>query len=146
MNRSRRLEPFARLADQRQQGAARSLQQSQEELARYRQRLQELQAYRAEYLGRFKNIGKTGSSADYIKRFINFLAKVEDGIRQLESLIGLTEGRCDQRREEWLAARARFQTLDEVIGRYRNAEEQDRLRREQRESDERGQRGPLRSP
>jgi flagellar FliJ protein len=146
VNRSTRLGPFARLANQRQQGAARSLHESQEELARYRQRLQELRTYRAEYCGRFQDIAKTGSSAEHIKRFVNFIAKIDDGIRQLESLIGLAQGRCEQHREEWLAARSRFRALDEVITRYRSDEAADSLRREQRESDERGQRGSPANP
>lgn len=142
MNRSTRLEPFARLADQRQQGAARSLQASREELARYEDRLQELRAYRNEYASRFQKLGKAGSSGENIKRFLGFIAQVDEGIRQLESLIPLARGRCDQRREEWLAARSRFRALDEVIARARTEEDRDRLRREQRESDERGQHGP----
>ncbi len=142
MNRSTRLEPFARLADQRQQGAARSLQASREELARYEARLQELRAYRGEYASRLQKLGKAGSSAENIKRFLHFIGQVDEGIRQLEALIPVAQGRCEQRRDEWLAARSRFRALDEVIVRARSEEDRDRLRREQRESDERGQHGP----
>ena len=142
MNRSTRLEPIARLADQRQEGAARSLREVQAELTRYGERLQDLQSYRADYVARLQTAGKTGISADYIKRFLGFLAQIDEGIRQLESLIALSRGRCDQRREEWLSARARFRALDEVITRCRSDEAQERLQREQRESDERGQRVP----
>ena len=142
MSRSTRLEPFARLADQRQQGAARSLQASREELVHYEARLGELKAYRAEYVERLQKIGKSGSSANNIKRFLAFISQVDEGVRQLESLIALTRGRFDQRREEWLAARSRFRVLDEVLTRARSEEDRNRLRSEQRESDERAAQVP----
>ena len=142
MNRSTRLEPFARLADQRQQGAARSLQASRDELAHYEARLGELKAYRSEYAERLNQLGKTGSSATHIKRFLDFIGQVDEGVRQLESLIALTRGRFDQRREDWLAARSRFRVLDEVLTRARSEEDRNRLRSEQRESDERAAQVP----
>ena len=142
MNRSTRLEPFARLADQRQQGAARSLQASRDELAHYEARLGELRAYRAEYAERLNKLGKAGSSATHIKRFLEFIRQVDEGVRQLESLIALSRGRFDQRREEWLAARSRFRVLDEVLTRARSEEDRNRQRGEQRESDDRSSQAP----
>jgi flagellar FliJ protein len=141
MNRSTRLEPFARIADQRQQGAARSLQESQAELERFRQRLQDLSGYRAEYAERLEKTCKAGSCADNIKRLLGFIAQLDHGIHELRSLIAMAEHRCDQRRSEWLATRARSRALDEVITRARSEEERGRLRREQRDTDERAQRG-----
>jgi flagellar export protein FliJ len=139
MDRSTRLEPFARLAEQREQGAARSLRESHAELSRYRQRLDELLGFQGEYGRRFENLCKTGCSAQEIKRFHRFLGQLDQGIRELRSLIALAEQRCEQRRGDWLATRARFRALDDVITRYRSAEVDHRLRRDQREADERAQ-------
>jgi flagellar FliJ protein len=140
VTRSSRLEPFARLAEQRQQGAARSLQESHAELSRYRGRLDDLIAYRAEYLGRLDKVCLSGGSAEHIKRFMSFLARLDEAIGELQAVIRLSEQRCERCRDEWLATRARFRALDEVITRFRGEEERHRLRREQRDADERAQR------
>ena len=121
----------------------RNLRESQGELARYRQRLEDLLAYRREYAERFDKAIETASNADTIKRFMIFIAQVDDGIQQLRRLIQISEQRCEERRDEWLARRARFRTLDEVITRYRGEEERHRVRREQRDADDQTQRpGP----
>jgi flagellar FliJ protein len=142
--RSRRLEPIAQLADHRQQGAARSLRQSQEELDGYRRRLAELTAYQAEYLERFEKLGKTGITANNLKRFQGFLGQLSEAIGNLQGLIHLAEGQVDRRREEWLVTRARYRALEEVIERFRAEESRHRVRRDQRDADERSQRGPQR--
>jgi flagellar FliJ protein len=136
VHRSTRLEPFARLAAQREEGAARSLRESHAELGRYRQRLEELLGYQGEYGKRFENVGKSGCSAQDLKHFFRFLDQLDQGIRELRSLIALAEQRCEQRRGDWLATRARFRALDEVISRYRTQEADRQSRREQRDADE----------
>lgn len=136
MTRSKRLKPIARIADHRQQDAARVFRESREELERYQLRLAELRGYRDEYLSRFHRTGNGGMGASQMKDYLVFLGKLDEAIRQLETLIAGSRQHCETRRDEWLASRSRFKALDEVISRHRSTERRQALRREQRESDE----------
>ncbi len=136
MTRSRRLQPIARIADRRQQDAARVLKESREELDRNETRLEDLRAYREEYRNRFNRTGIGGIGASRMKGYLAFLAKLDEAIHQLELLIAASEQHCEAKRDEWIASRARFKALDEVISRYRRAERRTQLRREQRNADE----------
>ncbi len=137
MNRSRRLQPIARIAERRQQDAARVLKESRDELDQNEARLEDLQAYREEYRNRLHRTGNGGIGASRMKGYLAFLGKLDEAIHQLETLIAAGRQQCEAKRDEWIASRARFKALDEVISRYRRAERRTQLRREQRNTDER---------
>jgi flagellar FliJ protein len=137
VTRARRLEPAARVADRAEQEAARRFSESREEAARQRERLADMQHYRAEYLQRMQQAATGGMAARRIKDTLGFLERLDETIRQLEGMVAGAERAAEQRRREWLARRARSQALDEVVARYRREEARDSLRREERESDER---------
>jgi flagellar FliJ protein len=136
VSRSKRLMPLAQIADRKQQDAARVFRQSRDELEGFEARLGELRGYREEYLGRFHRAGNGGLGAGQMKGYLVFLAKLDEAIRQLEALLAASRQQCETRRGEWVASRARFKALDEVIARYRSAERREMLRREQRNADE----------
>ncbi len=142
MNRSKRLEPLSKLADLKHQDAARIWQQSRDELGRLQQRLAEVRAYREEYLARFHRAGNTGMSADQMKDYRVFLARLEEAVEQMEQAVAYTSKDCEQQRAVWAATRARSRALDEVIAQRRSEEVLDGLRREQRAIDDQGRRGP----
>lgn len=139
MTRSQRLKPVARIADRKQQDAARLFRLSREELEHYRQRLVQMQLYRQDYLARFQESGSRGMSGEQVKDFQIFLGKLDDGISQLRSLIEDSTKSCEINREDWVARRARCQALDGIIEHYRLEEARDTIRREERASDERSQ-------
>jgi len=143
MSRSKRLQPLAQIADQKQQDAARLLKQSREELGRYEARLVELRSYRQEYVSRFQQAGNGGMGAGQMKDYLVFLGKLDEAVRQLDALILDTRLQCDSKKTDWMASRARFRALDEVITRHLKEERRDELRREQRQADEHTLRGVI---
>ncbi len=140
MSRSKRLGPVADVAARREQHAARSLKESRDILARYEAQLQGLQAYRQEYVAGFQQAGTDGMGAGRMKDYLVFLGKLDEAIQQLQAVISSSNERCEQDKTQWLATRAKFKALDEVITRYRREEDRNEVRREQRETDERAQR------
>ncbi len=141
MSRSKRLGPVADVAARREQHAARSLKESREVLARYEAQLQGLQAYRQEYVAGFHQAGADGMGVGRRKDYLVFLHKLDEAIGQLQTMISSSSVRCEKDKAQWLATRAKFKALDKIISRYRREEARNEVRREQRETDDRAQRG-----
>ena len=141
MSRSKRLGPVADVAARREQHAARSLKESRDILAQSEAQLQGLQAYRQEYVAGFHQASTDGMGAGRMKDYLAFLAKLDEAIDQLRTMIASSNVRCEEDRSQWLATRAKFKALDKIISRYRQEEERNEIRREQRETDDRSQRG-----
>ena len=131
---------MADVASRREQHAARSLKESRDILARYEAQLQGLQDYRQEYVAGFERAGTDGMGAGRMKDYLVFLGKLDEAIQQLQTVISSSNERCEQDKTQWLATRAKFKALDEVIARYRREEDRNEVRREQRETDERAAR------
>lgn len=139
MTRSQRLDPVKKVQQRREEQAARELQEKQDELARYRQRLADVKSYRQEYLDRFHG-GDTRMSALQMRDYQVFIGKLDSAILQLEDLIRDTEIQAQSRRVDWMDQRSRFRAIEEVIDRYSAEERRDAVRRDERESDDRTQR------
>jgi flagellar FliJ protein len=140
VTRSQRLQPLARIADRRQQEAARRLQRLREELSRHEARLAQMRAYRQEYVGRYLAAARAGMRAEQIKEYQAFLARLDQAVGQLERVVEQTRQQCEQRATDWVETRVRSRVIDQAIARYRDQEELTERRREQKESDERSQR------
>lgn len=139
MRRSTRLKPIARLAERDEEKAAERLRLCREELASYQNRLLQVESYREEYINRFNSAGK-GMNASQMKDYRVFIGKLDQAILQMEELITSTEIKCNSGMDDWMAQRARFKALEEVISRYRHEENRQSIRRDEREADERSQR------
>ncbi len=142
MVQSKRLKPVHRVAESKEQTAARELGDSRRYVHEQEQRLNELRQYHAEYLERFHTVAKVGMSALQLQEYRAFLAKLERAIREQENVI--TNGRNVQefKKGKWQQKHVRTQALGNVIDRYKQAENKAQDTREQKESDERSQRNP----
>ncbi len=139
-NRSKRLRPVAEVAQRREQDAARVLKESRDTLRQYETQLENLKAYRQEYVLGFQQASVSGMGAGRMKDYLVFLSKLDDAINQLEAVMATTREDYERDRTQWVAKRARLKALDEVIARFRMEERRDEIRREQRDTDERAQR------
>ncbi|MDJ0870286.1 MAG: flagellar export protein FliJ [Gammaproteobacteria bacterium] len=141
MSRSKRLAPVAGVAARREQHAAQTLKESRETLAQYEAQLRGLQSYRQEYVGGFQQAGSQGMQAGRMKDYLVFLDKLDAAISQLQAVISTSIERCERDKGVWLAKRAKLKALDKAIARYLKEEQQEEVRREQRDTDERAQQG-----
>lgn len=139
MKRSRRFKPVVKVAENREQDAARVLGGAQTALNQAQQRLAELENYREEYIKRFHATGAVGMSAAQMMDYRQFLAKLDLAITEQGRVIEQTTGVVEQRRQEWFDCRGNVKMLDTVVTRYQNDEKRDADRKEQKDLDERAQ-------
>ena len=139
-NRSKRLRPVAEVAQRREQAAARALKHSRDTLRRYETQLENLKAYRQEYVTGFHEASVSGMGAGRMKDYLVFLSKLDSAIDQLQAVMATSEQDYQRDKTQWVAIRAKLKAIDEVIARFRTEEGRDELRREQRDTDERAQR------
>ncbi len=146
MKRSQRLEPVVRVAENREQQAARSLGDSQSALNQAQQRLNELKNYREEYIQRFHTTGAVGMSAMQMGDYRLFLSNLSRAIEQQAGLVEQAAAVVEQQRQQWFTRRGKVKMLGNVVSRFQTEEQRVVDRKEQLEQDERAQRMPTSSP
>ncbi|AXK39783.1 flagellar export protein FliJ [Crenobacter cavernae] len=124
------------LAKEREAAAAERMQRAQGRLGDARQRLEQLEAYRDEYRGRFTARGQAGVGVAQWQDFRLFLGKLDEAV-------GLQNGeveRCLQRllmeRQGWQNERKRVMAFDKLMEREAERAALKENRREQKAMDE----------
>lgn len=140
MTRSKRMQPIARLAADRERQAARDLGASRREFEAQRVRLGELQGYRDDYAARFRSASAQGIDAAQLRDFHAFIARLNEAIAQQERLVTAARREWEACAARWQGLRTRTQALDRVVERLQQGEAREVRRREQGDSDERAQR------
>ncbi|HFD78869.1 MAG TPA: flagellar export protein FliJ [Gammaproteobacteria bacterium] len=131
------MQPVQHVAASREQSAAQRLGQSQQYLEAQKARLEELCAYRDQYARRFEECGGGGLDAARLRDYRAFLARLGQAIAQQEALIAECRSRHEQTRQHWIASRSHSQAIDKVVERFRQDEQKQVERAEQRDQDER---------
>lgn len=144
MTKSKRMEPVARVADQRERQAAVEMAEFRRFLDAQQAKLDELNNYRNDYARHFETAGRGGMDAARMADYRRILARLNDAIAyQEQRLVGLHNDYA-RVRQRWTDTHTRAAALEKVMERYRKEEQREGDRREQGESDERAQRvGPV---
>jgi flagellar protein FliJ len=143
MKRSQRLEPVVKVAQSREQQAARALGDSQQALSQAEQRLAELKNYREEYVHRFHASGAAGMSAVQMGDYRLFLSNLSRAIEQQVGLVEQAAAGVEQQRQHWFSRRGKVKMLGNVVSRIQADEQRVVDRKEQLEQDEHSQRMPV---
>ncbi|MCU7906448.1 MAG: flagellar export protein FliJ [Candidatus Thiodiazotropha sp. (ex Epidulcina cf. delphinae)] len=141
MSPTKRLRPVQRVAHSKEQTAARSMGEARKHLEQEEAKLQQLKRYHQEYLGRFQQTAKEGISGNQLQEYRTFLAKLDEAIRQQQEVVAASMVSHSSSKNNWKQKHTRTQALNKVVDRYRREEIQSADRREQKESDDRNQRG-----
>jgi len=139
-SRTERLRPVARVVASRELEAAKLLNDTQRNLDEREARLNELYAFRAEYLRRLHEQGTEGIDATTLIEYQSFLAKLDVAVGQQEELVQRAQRDCAQRRADWSVRHRQSAQYDKVIQHCVEAEREQATRREQRLNDEHGAR------
>lgn len=142
MTRARRLQPLVRIAARRAQAAAGELAHSRRRAGEIESRLAQLRAYRDEYEQQLQTEGVDGVSAERLKSCRIFIEQLNGAIREALERREAAHQHVNNRRGEWLSLHTRCRALEELVERARSTERLYAARREQREADDRAQRGP----
>lgn len=140
MTKSQRVKPIIKVAQNRENEAARVLADGQRVVQERRQRLAELRSYREDYRNKYQKQGSAGITAQQLRTFRNFLLKLDQAVEQQEQLVTSAQRDLEQKKSKWMEKHFRTQALDNMRGRYLSQEQLSENRAEQKDSDERSQR------
>lgn len=141
MTRSKRMQPVLRIAEMREQDAAKELGNAQRMLQEQEDRLTELRAYQAEYARNFQVQGSAGISAARFQEFHRFMASLNQAIEQQQVVVQNAARACAQKKQLWQQAYGKSKSLDKVVERYCEQEQYEQGQREQKAADEMAQHG-----
>lgn len=140
MTKSQRLKPITEIAESHEQDAARSMGERQQYLAGQYARLEEIKAYRAEYVQRMQEAGACGIEAGQMQDYTTFIRRLDEAIVYQYKQISAAEQHLDMSKSNWQALHSRSEALNKVVDRLRDEERRQDDRREQKETDDRSQR------
>mgnify|MGYP002712502084 FL=1 len=87
MTKSERMKPVVRVAESREQAAAREFGASKRALQEHEQRLAELLTYREEYHRHLQQTGRAGVSAGQVMSLKRFLAQLNKASEQQRRIV-----------------------------------------------------------
>jgi flagellar FliJ protein len=140
MSPTKRLQVVQRVTDEKQRQQARRLTQSRARVAQCEAKLKELQGYQESYVRDFDQRAASGIAGAGIREFQAFLAKLAEAVQQQRELLRKAQAESESEQTNWQGAAQRSQIMDKVVERYTARDSKARDQREQRESDDRGQR------
>ncbi|HHM04469.1 MAG TPA: flagellar export protein FliJ [Gammaproteobacteria bacterium] len=144
MKRPDKLAPVVRLAREKEKTAALELALAQRDVARERQRGQELSAYLGNYQRDLDRGLKNGiRAADMLTRRA-FLERLRRALAGQQERIRASDQRCEERRQAWLRCRRDAEAAEKLWRRRQQDERRAEERREQNRLDDyAGQRGGM---
>ena len=138
--RSKRMQPVAHHAEQKEQDAVRVFVEAQKALEACEKQLQQLQDYREEYKQQLSDQQQQSISMrrlrDYQLFIDNLGSSIEGAIREVE----IKRKICEEKKQLWLACRSRSHALNSVVEKYQREEFRHKEKLEQKEQDEHAQR------
>ncbi len=140
MRPAQRLQLVQRVTDEKKRQHARRLAQTRARVAECEAKLKELQGYHASYAREFDQRVASGIAGSGIREFQAFLAKLAEAVRQQDELLRKARSESESARTTWQGAAQRSQIMDKVVEHHTANELKARDQRDQRESDDRGQR------
>lgn len=136
MSKSKRLLSLANLAEHEEHRAARALGECHKLLSEQNTRLEELKAYRHEYLSQIQHLARTGLDIETVHRYQLFVRRLDETIGMQAVLVERIQDECREKRQAWSSARVKHKALDKAVARHRAGEMRRRDRREQQHGDE----------
>jgi flagellar FliJ protein len=142
-NLSKRLDPVRRVAQGREDDAAKRFADSQQLLAQREAQLRDMEKYLAEYEAAKP---APGMGPALLANREAFLRQLGEAIRWQKNAVAEARAKLDAAREHWLRKRCATNVVEHLIERSDNAEQRLRERRLQQELDEFAQRRVGSSP
>ncbi|MDH5764756.1 MAG: flagellar export protein FliJ [Gammaproteobacteria bacterium] len=139
-SRSKRMQPVADHAGQREQKAVSAFVEALDSLKTIEDQLQQLLGYREEYKQQLSSQQQNTMSMrrvrDYQQFIDNLSSTIENAYRELEEKQRI----CEEKKKIWIATRSRSQALNSIIAKYQLQEIAFRELLEQKEQDDYAQR------
>lgn len=136
MNRSKRLQPVADIAQKKERSAAEQLGKDKSSLSEQQQRLADLQGYRQEYQDRLLSMGQQGISGSVLIGYHQFLGQLDQVIKQQSSVVSQALSTVNSSERYWKKAYTDQSAIRSVINKHIENELATEQKREQKATDE----------
>jgi len=135
MRKSKRFEPIQEIASTKAEDLSRAMGESARKVADLERQLEQLQAYRDEYV---HNSTQSSGTMDAVRlqNYRSFLDRLSEALRQHMQSLGLARAEFEKRRTQWSEKRIEAEVLNRVVDRFRKEEQHAADRREQRDGDD----------
>jgi flagellar export protein FliJ len=135
MMKSKRFQPIHEIASTSARDLSRAMGEAQARVADLEHQLQQLQAYRDEYV---RNSTRSGGAIDAVKlqNYRSFLERLSEAMRQHTRSLETARAEYERRRAAWSEKRVEAESLSRVVDRFRKEEQYAADAREQRDGDE----------
>jgi len=140
MKRADRLEPVQKIIDETERRLAEHFAAAERLVTACEQKLNELSGYRDDYTQGFAQRAGAGMGARELLDYQAFLVRLNEAITQQAQIVARAQLDRDAQRKRWQEAAQRSKALGHVIENWALEERRSVDKREQRDSDERGQR------
>jgi flagellar FliJ protein len=140
MTRTERLQPVQDVVENAEKRLAQSLAAFERRVIEAESKLQELTRYRGEYEQQYTQRAGSGIGVMELRDYQAFLARLNEAMRQQSAVLQRVRAERDAERVRWQEAARRVKAIDHVVTQWQNEERRVEDRRDQRETDERGQR------
>ncbi len=130
------LKLVVQIEEEKEQKAAQAFQLAQQNVAAQKQKLQNLQQYRLEYLRQIQNNGKDGVTAQKYHQHLSFIGKLDKACEQQYGAISRASLVADDRKKQWIEQQKRRKAVEMVLENQRIAAEKKEMRRQQNTMDE----------
>ncbi|MDR0528441.1 MAG: flagellar export protein FliJ [Zoogloeaceae bacterium] len=130
------LQPLLDLMRERVDEATRKLGEFIAAEQNAKKRLELILQYREEYAARFVAAQKAGLTAREYQNYQEFLAQIEEAVRQQTMLVGRSEQDTADGQARWQEQNTRMKAIDALAVRHEKAEERRALKQEQKDHDE----------
>ena len=141
-HRSERLRSVQKIAESREQNAAREMGKARSRLTDLEKRLTELIAFREEYTSNLLVVGAAGMNVMRMREYQHFLSRLDQAITYQRNSVEQAKAIHADRQRVWVHLHGRMRALEKLVVRQRQQEQMDANQREQKETDERAQRVP----
>jgi len=142
MTRTKRLQPVQDVVENAEKRLAQSLAAHERRLNEAENKLSELTRYRGEYEQQYTQRVGSGIGVLELRDYQAFLARLSEAMRQQLAVVQRVRAERDAERLRWQDAAKRVKAIDHVVTQWQTEERRVADRRDQRDTDERGQRRP----
>ncbi len=134
MMKSKRFEPIHEVASTSAKDLSRVMGDAGRKVAELERELEQLQAYRDEYVRNDQSSG--AMDAVKLQNYRSFLDRLGGALNQQQKILDGARQEFEKRRVQWSEKRIEAESLNRVVDRFRKEEQNAADRREQREGDD----------
>jgi flagellar protein FliJ len=133
--------PVQRVLDKKERDRAQELGEARARLTAAESKLRDLEQYRQDYEQAFQQRARAGQPVRALLDFQVFLARLDQAIQQQRQIVVAAQTDVSGHSTLWQSAARQVKAVDSVVDRWQGEERRAQDRREQKDTDERAQRG-----